>query len=217
MSSQSAGNLCDLCGKVCLGAAALARHRDSGVCRKAQIVRQRTNAGAPDHLPAPVTQPADDLSSLLRKLRQSSKILPRIPKGARHQFTECLIDVLDAVATKNDTQSWSRLFTFTYSALSMPSEPDKRESTTTVVKRNLTHPLDLQATTTPQNRPAKNKLAVSHLRKAVERKFQDGDVSGAVRLLSSEDAVALPSPEVLPILQAKHPAAYTEADYPPGP
>ena len=40
---------------------------------------------------------------------------------------------------------------------------------------------------------------------------------GAVRLLSSEDAIVQPSAEVLHALQSKHPAADLDALYPPDP
>lgn len=43
------------------------------------------------------------------------------------------------------------------------------------------------------------------MRKRVSRKIQDGDVSGAVRTLASEDRIAPYTPEVLEALRKKHP------------
>jgi hypothetical protein len=48
-------------------------------------------------------------------------------------------------------------------------------------------------------------------------KINGGDLSGAVRLLSSEDAVAAPTAELLDALRAKHPSSDPDEIFPAPP
>ena len=88
-------------------------------------------------------------------------------------------------------------------------------SLTALVKQNLTRPPDLPIAMSSAQRAATPTRP--NLQKAVMRKMEDGNVGGAVRLLSSEDAIAQPSAEVLHALQSKHPAADPDALYPSDP
>ena len=51
----------------------------------------------------------------------------------------------------------------------------------------------------------------------MEGRIRDGDVSGAVRVRSSDESVAAPSVEVLEALRAKHPSAFGDIVLPPVP
>ncbi|GAV00435.1 hypothetical protein RvY_11282 [Ramazzottius varieornatus] len=55
------------------------------------------------------------------------------------------------------------------------------------------------------------------LKKIVEGKLNDADISRALRVLCSEDIVAVPSPEVLEILRSKHPAEAVGSSFPEPP
>ena len=48
-------------------------------------------------------------------------------------------------------------------------------------------------------------------------KLSDGDVKGALRLLTSSNTIALPSDENIACLKTKHPDAPVDLDLPPGP
>ena len=51
----------------------------------------------------------------------------------------------------------------------------------------------------------KKKSTDDAIRKQVDLKFQDGDVTGAVRLLASEDTIAPVDEETMAALRLKHP------------
>ena len=51
----------------------------------------------------------------------------------------------------------------------------------------------------------------------MEGKINDADISGALRVLSSEDSIATPSTEVLDVLRSKHPVEMPDAVYPDPP
>ena len=204
-----------LCGREGLSPAGFARHYDSMKCKKAQLNHQKKMA---EPVPLPVVDPAkEDLSALLRRLRQSNKLLRRIPKAARYSVAESLIEVLENCIRRNDVSSWTRLLTFSYGAFSLPDPSEKKkESLASMVKRNLTRTTE-PSTLAGKLKQSPTKQAKSKLRNAVERKMQDGDITGAVRILSSDDAVASPTADVFDVLKTIHPTANAEAVYPPEP
>ena len=52
------------------------------------------------------------------------------------------------------------------------------------------------------------------IRKQIDLKFQDGDISGAVRLLASEDTIAPANEETLAALKQKHPSPPRDLVFP---
>ena len=141
--------------------------------------------------------------------------MERIPKHARKQAAELLTEVLESCITGNDVPAWTRLFTFSYDSFSLPPG-DRKGNLTTIINNNLLHGAnDHQPTNALDRQPAKP--GPSKLRKAVERKLQRGDISGAVRLLASEDAVATPTADVYEILKTKHPPDKDDPHYPAAP
>lgn len=157
----------------------------------------------------------ETLSAKLRRLRQSCSLLGQIQKAARYCVAESLVGVLEICVSKNDVPAWTSLLTFAYRAFPMPDSPgERRESLTTMVKRNLARCDDLPAQ--PDKRKWQND-GKSRLRNAVERKIQAGNISGAVRILSSDDSVTLPTADILDVLKKKHPTVNTGSDYPPPP
>ena len=59
--------------------------------------------------------------------------------------------------------------------------------------------------------------SIDRLKKGVSLKLCDGDVRGAIRLLSSSNEIAHDSAEVMENLKTKHPAAPDKLDMPPSP
>jgi len=102
-----------------------------------------------------------------------------------------------------------QLLSFSYSAFNLPTKKkDRKESLATVVKRNVTNPNpDFEPAHSGQPSSNSDESAEITLKRRVEGKMHDGDVKGAIRILSSDDAVAPISPEVLEILRSKHPKA----------
>ncbi|OQV22928.1 hypothetical protein BV898_03354 [Hypsibius exemplaris] len=223
---------CDKCGKPNLSNTGWSRHRpkglQSGICLKdAASNKYRTVTTAVPTAPAilladivatpSVPTEANELSAYLRSLRQSNRLLRRIPKSSRPSVAESLIRVLDDCIRTNDFPSWRQLLTFAYGALSLPDETDEKMPLSTLVRQNLGRTGDFLSLAKKPSSRKSSKTSDSKLRSAVKRKMQDGNVSGAVRLLSSEEAVAPFSAEVLAALRLKHPAAHDDADYPPAP
>ena len=48
-------------------------------------------------------------------------------------------------------------------------------------------------------------------------KLSDADISGAIKVLTSEESAVIPSSESLEILQTKHPKQQEDCYHPPGP
>ena len=111
---------------------------------------------------------------------------------------------------------WQDLLLFSLLGLKQPDkEKGKKRNLTTVVKNNLSRP---QLNGPASEQRTKNKPSSdSVLKKIVEGKINDADISDALRVLSSEDSVATPSTEVLDILRGKHPAEIPDAIYPDPP
>lgn len=98
--------------------------------------------------------------------------------------------------------------TFSYFALRVPKKSSK--SIVTIVKKNLTN---LENPFVEEDLPSR----VSDLKSRIESKIADGDIQGAVRLLSSEDSIAPMNSDTLSKLQEKHPSPSRELDFPDPP
>ena len=171
------------------------------------------------------------MASALAELKRSSKVIPRIPKGARIQAAEALTQLIgSAVVTKTEA-SWLRLFQFPLIALSMPARDSRARddvSLTTKIKRQIVRYMEEGANQThtqlqgssreaPTGRRRRQQPEGEALRKHVGAKLSDGDVKGALRLLTSDDTIAPPSDENIARLKLKHPDAPADLDLPPGP
>ena len=192
---------------------------NSQKCQAEQLKRrQKTSAAAPLSAttpapPATPPQPPTDVASRLRSLRQTRRLVDRIPRHARKQAAESLTRLLEECINNNDVPAWTRLLLFAYDSFSLPPPADKKGKMTAIIKRNLLHGAP-DCDTSSRQLP---KTGRSQLRKAVERKLQRGDVSGAVRILASEDTVASPIAEIFEVLKTKHPPDRNDADYPTAP
>ena len=159
----------------------LGRHINSQKCQAEQLKRRLKPGAAaplPAATPATLPQPPADLASRLRSHRQTRRLADRIPRHARKQAAESLTTLLEECITNNDVLAWTRLFLFAYDSFSLPPA-DKKGNLTAVIKRNLLHgapDCDAPSRQLP-------KTGRSQLRKAVERKISQGDISGAVRIL----------------------------------
>lgn len=219
--SPTALRTCELCERPGLNPSSYARHHNSGACQTANVTgkyRRGPNQqpAAPTAAPNQPINATDDLPARLRELRQTRRLADRIPRHARKQAAEALSGILDECLADNSIASWSKLFMFAYNAFSLPplgKNGNKTGNLTAIIKRNLLH----GAPDTPVVDAPKRDKPGMKLRKAVERKLNRGDVSGAVRILASDDAVAAPTAEIRDILVEKHPADDPNADYPTPP
>ena len=151
------------------------------------------------------------------ELRQSTRVLKRIPRAARHLAATKLASVLDDVSEKNDSSSWARLFKFGRRCLAQPRCGGQRQSLTSVVKRQL----EDEADPSFQRDSCLPRLhscdPMQYLAKRVSVKLEEGDYRGAVRIACSEDTIADITDETISSLREKHPGPHPESHIPSPP
>ena len=82
----------------------------------------------------PVAQYSSSELQFSSELGQSTRVLKRIPRAARHLAATKLASVLADVSEKNNSSSWARLFKFGRRYLAQPRRGGQRRSLTSVVK-----------------------------------------------------------------------------------
>ncbi|OXA61805.1 RFX-like transcription factor daf-19 [Folsomia candida] len=143
------------------------------------------------------------------------------------RFRERLADLhaltktVQEVTTTNSEEAWEALLLFPYHVLQVPRKSDKVVNLTKWVK-DLAHRwgTDRQSTT-PAPRvprpPISTEQQQQQRAKKVEAKLSDGDVGGAIRLLTSDDVIAPNNEDTLSALLAKHPPHPEPANFPDPP
>lgn len=144
----------------------------------------------------------------LCKLRLNVKILKRISKSARIAVANKLSEIIEECVKTNELTAWQKLMTFSYYALRVTKKSSK--SLSSIVKKNLTN------SENPLNDILVEK-PTSNLKSIIEAKIADGDVQGAIRLLSSEDTIAPQTKETFEKLLEKHPPPSRALNYPEPP
>lgn len=134
-------------------------------------------------------------------LFRKTRMLHRIPKGARRAAADKLSELIDTCISKNDFTSWTPLFMFSYTTLFKPVK-NSETSLTTAVKKNISRPKELNSPTVSYHQP----MTVSEvsLSKRIEEKVMDGDMKNAMRLLTSKETRAPDTEETFECLLRKH-------------
>ena len=146
---------------------------------------------------------SDNLAEQLGSLRRIWPILRHVPCGARRSCAEFFINILHECVVKDDSTGWTDLLLFAPQMLHAPSgKGEKTQGLATCIKKNL-QDIGRAPNISSRDKP-KKKQTDDAPRKAVNLKLQDVDVSGAVRLLSSEDSVAVMDADALKPLKEKH-------------
>ena len=147
----------------------------------------------------------DTFNSQLVSCKKDILVLRRIPKGARYFAAEKLAQVIDNCMSQNTIESWHSLLSFAYIAFRVPANSSRfgkfnRPTTSLVstIKNNLKNFTLLPSSSRKNYTYSKDRL--------VEAKIADGDVRGAVRILSSEFGVATYSGSCFNALLEKHPS-----------
>jgi len=150
----------------------------------------------------------NDLFALLCQQKSACKMLRRIPKGARMSAVNSLSTTIRKCIDCGSLEDWEHLFLFCYKNFRVPSVSNSAKmSLTAAVKKNIV--MDwVNFTQDCTNQPAQ-KLKQKHpselLAKRAVVKLEDGDISGAVRILSSDEAFANFDESTLQSLESKHP------------
>ena len=136
------------------------------------------------------------LGEFSKSLYRNVRVLKRIPRASRQLAASKLASVLDSVTEHNDDASWDRLFKFSVRCFAVPKRGGKRRSLATLVNRQVQVEGDqpTECTTQPSRRTSD---PLRMLSKRVSAKLEEGDYRGAVRVASSEDTMAVLSPETI--------------------
>ena len=194
---------------------------------------QTTTSGQKSAPPAPQQQEPEapgmdeDLGRILAGLRRSRPVVRRIPKGARIVAADALANLLEKAVASSEHGPWSKLMRFPYEALSVKEELNN-SSLTKKIKQQITTYADTSCALSSQKDSTKStyravandrkkKMSGDKLKRGVELKLSDGDVKGAIRLLSSSDTVAGDTLQTIDALREKHPPAPDDACLPPVP
>jgi len=167
----------------------------------------------PSHQP---TTQSFNYSEFLRNpshLKMHSKILKRIPKGARISTAEALSSCINDCLASDSTVLWSQLLAFSYKSLNIPKKVANGPSLTSLVKQNINMNWSVfNWNPTINHRQAKHSNPENTYAKRAITKLEDGDISGAVRILSSDEAFAPFDSSTLESLRGKHPTANSSVD-----
>lgn len=140
----------------------------------------------------------DDYVNLLGRCKKNARILKRIPRGARVSAAYSLAEIIDeCMAQPSFDKKWMNLLTYAYTALKVPDK-NRKVSLATSVKQNIIKP------TLSLNQRRQNKTTISISRR-IEYKIAEGDVKGAVKILSSNETLAPRNLTTLNELMLKHP------------
>ena len=158
------------------------------------------------------SQTADPNSTPGLDFLKYGAVLKRIPKGSRPKAARVLTQILERIVLKNDKASWQKLFQFARSFLGGTKRGGKKnKSHATIVNKRLetfTGVAPQLPQTTNKTQPQKS------IRDRVAAKMAAADISGAVKLLASNDTVLQPSEDVVNKLKDKHPDRHEDSVIP---
>ena len=168
-------------------------------------------------LATPATSSTQSLEQILwktlSKLKNSTPILKRVPRGARQSVALCLARCVRLATQENSQRAWEQLLTFPYRILHVQKNLAPKKSLTTQIKENC----NISTSILDPKLPIFNNTSQKGICAHVESKLSEGDIKGAARLLFSSDVVAPYSPETLAALESKHPAPRDDLSFPDPP
>lgn len=212
--------ICSSCGKPCKTSRGLKVHIGSKACIT-QTVRNSQQNGTQMTLPAASMFNFSALEVLLESLKsvRCVPIMRRIPKSSRRLVAQFLTGIIESCTRENSLSSWSKVFCFASHVLALPAgRPDRSKSLTSLVKRQLASFDGRPVIHISSSRKAtKSDAEEDLLKRRVEARLSEGDITGAVRILSSEETVAFYNSVTLASLRSKHPNAPTVSSYPEAP
>ena len=159
--------------------------------------------------------PCVSSESLLSDIRSvKRRILRFVPRGARVQWAITLSNCIERILQDpTEPAHWRRLLLAPSLCLKQPKRGghDRKASLASLINRQCVaflsskDLLSLQSSTESPRRKKYSKTNDSRLPIMVSKKLDEGDVQGAVRLVSSSDSVAPFDEETLSKLREKHP------------
>ena len=156
-----------------------------------------------------------DMARALAQLKSGRRLLKRIPRGTRILVASTLAERVEAVLSEENPLAWWRFLSFSFTALLAPDR-DSKKTASSYIREQIandslaepTQPRPEQAIPVRRTEPSEN------MTRRIASKCADGDIKAALRILTSDDTVIVPSAEVSHQLQQKHPAAPEDEDLP---
>ncbi|KAG5874571.1 hypothetical protein JTB14_019573 [Gonioctena quinquepunctata] len=119
---------------------------------------------------------------------RNSNIIKRVPKATEISAAPSLSNVIDECVETNTTAAWVNLFMFAYRTFIIPhSIHEHNQSLASLIKKNILNPSNLITSDAPLK---ENFTNIPNLTKRVVSKISAGDISSAIRIMSSSDTVA---------------------------
>ena len=154
----------------------------------------------------------------LSYLRTNSRIILRVPHSVRVPVAlELGIKLISEYVSTNSSDCWRRLLIFPHVVLnSSGSMESKKTSLSSKIRQNLQQWIFHTVHSTqrlPHRKPNANVHnfdSDSKRARLIEAKVADGDVRGAIPLLSSDEDLSTFTSDVLASLKTKHPPAPSE-------
>lgn len=81
--------------------------------------------------------PELNTADFIAHLKNSVRVLPRIPKSARIPVAGALADTISDAISKGTDESWRALFSFAYRVLAVPQSRNRKLSLATIIKSNI--------------------------------------------------------------------------------
>lgn len=194
------GKICNRCQKICKGKIGLRIHYSRMHKEFLSDLDMETSL---------IPEDIQSFVSMLSRAKRNIRVLKRVPKGARIAAAQKLSQLMDSCIS-NTTSAWMNLLLFSYTCLQVP---EKSTNLTQAVKDNI------KQFEVPRNvkNKVKSRVKDTPLSTRVESKLSDGDVRGAVKILSSADSLANESEEVFAELKSKHPCPGRKLVFPDPP
>ena len=162
----------------------------------------------PTLLAGPVVEPSStqvptptDLAASLANLKTRTRVPKFIPRRKRHQVASELADLIFNAVEHNTATAWWRLLSYAFLVLGTPSDSP-----------SLSTPGPTRPHSIETNHPTPNADSLARL---ISSKCSDGDIRGALRLLTTPDTIAPPDAATIEELKGKHPQAPADEDLQP--
>lgn len=202
--SQPSARCCRCVTKPCIACSCVRHGRNCSNCRFGENC---PNFGKADN-----NSDALGLADYIAGLRRNGRLLPRIPKAARIAVAGALAQRITAAVSEGTQAAWKYFLGFAYATLCVHvsgKQPHKL-SHAAEIRRNIA--CYEESNEVPDVQPAQRAPAAAARRtteqimsRRASSKLADGDVRGALRVLTSDDSFAHPSDEVVACISDKHP------------
>ena len=140
----------------------------------------------------------------------------RVPKASRHQAIAALTDALQGVlTTPDDRDAWKKLLEFAGICFGKPKRGGRKSKSLASTINSQIRAFQTGTLNSESSRKGSGKTPP--LSAQISTKLSMGDISGAVRILSSEDKVLRGDGDTLQKLKEKHPDPHPNSQVPPPP